>query len=324
MSLPGRATTLAAEDMEAVAGASLLFFAGKGGVGKTTTAAAMAVRLAAARPGARVLLLSTDPAHSLGDVFDADVRDTPRRVRNAPANLFVREVDACRAFASRRAAIEAAVDELADAAAVRTTDRLASGVMDLAPPGIDELFGMLTILDARAAYDVIVVDTAPTGHALRLLEVPETLREWTQVLLRVLLKYRSVARPGALATELVDLSRSIRDLIAWLHDPERTRFIVVTRAADVPLAETERLVRALRRMSLDVAAVIVNARTLAGSCARCRAIAAAERRRVDALRKGPACKPRGCAIIQTPLSAPPPRGPGALARWGGLWALADG
>ena len=84
--------------------------------------------------------------------------------------------------------------------------------MDLAPPGIDELFGMLSVVDARAAYDVIVVDTAPTGHALRLLEMPEAAREWMQVLLRVLLKYRALVRPGQLAAELVEVSKSIRAL----------------------------------------------------------------------------------------------------------------
>ena len=90
--------------------------------------------------------------------------------------------------------------------------------MKLAPPGIDELFGVLSVVDARADYDVIVVDTAPTGHALRLLEMPEAAREWVQVLLRVLLKYRSLVRPGQLAAELVDVSKSIRELQTLLRD----------------------------------------------------------------------------------------------------------
>ena len=76
--------------------------------------------------------------------------------------------------------------------------------MNLAPPGIDELFGILSVFDARADYDAILVDTAPTGHALRLLELPDAAREWVQALLRVLLKYRGLMRPGELARELVD------------------------------------------------------------------------------------------------------------------------
>ena len=67
------------------------------------------------------------------------------------------------------------------------------------------------MLDANA-YTMVVVDTAPTGHALRLLEMPDAAREWMQVLLRVLLKYRSLVRPGQLAAELVELSKSIREL----------------------------------------------------------------------------------------------------------------
>ena len=129
--------------------------------------------------------------------------------------------------------------------------------MNLAPPGIDELFGILSVVDARADYDVIVVDTAPTGHALRLLEMPDAAREWMQVLLRVLLKYRSLVRPGQLAAELVDVSKSIRELQALLRDATQTRFIVVTRAAEVPRRETERLLARLRRLHLSTPAVVV-------------------------------------------------------------------
>ena len=121
-----------------------------------------------------------------------------------------------------------------------------SELMDLAPPGIDELFGILEVADLLTAcasapadagrYDLIVIDTAPTGHALRLLEMPDAAREWVQVLLRVLLKYRTLVRPGQLAGELVKLSKSIRALQTLLHDPVAARFIVVTRAGAVPRA----------------------------------------------------------------------------------------
>jgi arsenite-transporting ATPase len=217
------------------AGASLLFFGGKGGVGKTTVAAAVALRLAREDERRRVLLLSTDPAHSLGDVFKVEVGDTARTIRGAPPNLAVRELDAARAFAGRRARFEEALAEIASTVGVEGAGMAigASELMNLAPPGIDELFGILAVVDARAAFDVIVVDTAPTGHALRLLEMPEAAREWTQVLLRVLLKYRSLVRPGQLAAELVEISKSIRGLIALLRDASGTMFVVVTRAAEL-------------------------------------------------------------------------------------------
>ena len=298
-------------------GASLLFFGGKGGVGKTTCAAAVAVRLAREDPGRRVLLLSTDPAHSLGDVFRAPVDDRARPVPGAPQNLAVRELDAAGALAVRRKEFEAALDEIAAAAGIDGATAGTSGLLNLAPPGIDELFGVLSVVGARTDYDVIIVDTAPTGHALRLLEMPEAAREWMQVLLRVLLKYRALVRPGQLAAELVEVSKSIRDLIALLRDATATRFIVVTRAAELPRRETARLLARLRRLQLSTPAVVVNAMTLTpGRCARCNTIAVAERKELAALRR--VCG-RRCAIIQTPLAAPPPRGAKALAAWSSRW-----
>lgn len=321
VSISKRAETLSAEDVAGIAGAELLFFGGKGGVGKTTVAAASAIRIARARPDARVLLLSTDPAHSLADVLGAAVGDVPRVVTNGPRNLLVREVDAPRALAARRGDLEAALGEIGAAFGAEAASELpTTELMDLAPPGVDELFGILSVFDARGDYGVIIVDTAPTGHALRLLEMPEKAREWVQLLLRVLLKYRSLVRPGQLAAELVKLSQSIREMQALLRDQSRTRFVVVTRAGEVPRAETERLLTRLRRMSLCTPAVVVNAMTLApGECKWCRAAAAAERRELAALRRACGRKPPRCAIIQAPLSAPPPRGVSALEEWGAEW-----
>jgi arsenite/tail-anchored protein-transporting ATPase len=312
-------SAIAVDAIALFAGASLLFFGGKGGVGKTTVAAAVALRLARADPRRRVLLLSTDPAHSLGDVLRADVGDAALAIRGAPPGLAVRELDAARALADRRAQFEAALDEIASAVGIDGAGAAigTSELMNLAPPGIDELFGVLSVVDARAAYDVIVVDTAPTGHALRLLEMPEAAREWMQVLLRVLLKYRSLVRPGQLAAELVEVSKSIRGLIALLRDATATRFVVVTRASELPRRETERLLARLRRLQLSVSGIVVNARTLEpGRCARCRAVAAAEHRELALLRRTCA---RRCAIIQTPLMSPPPRGVRALDAWARTW-----
>jgi len=197
--------------------------------------------------------------------------------------------------------------------------------MNLAPPGIDELFGIVSVLDARADYDAILVDTAPTGHALRLLELPDAAREWVQALLRVLLKYRGLIRPGELARELVAVAKSIRELQALLRDRTQTRFITVTRAAETPRLETERLLRRLRRLGLSTPAVIVNTLTdNPGTCVRCRTVAAAERRALTALRRTLQRQGRRseqCAIIQAPLVAPPPTGVAALERWAGRWKL---
>ena len=309
------------EGLDAFRSARLLFFGGKGGVGKTTAAAAVALRLARLDPQRRVLLLSTDPAHSLGDVLGQPVGDRPTVLRDGPRNLHVREVDAAAALASRRAGLESALNEIGGAfgGGGISAGGSAAELMELAPPGIDELFGLISVFEGRADYPLIVVDTAPTGHALRLLEMPDVAREWVQAILGVLLKYRTLVKPGQLAADLVALSKSIRELRALLREPSETRFVVVTRAAAIPRIETGRLVRQLRRLHLAVPAVIVNALTLApGRCARCRATHAAEQRELAALTRHLPGSAR-CAIIQTPLAAPPPRGPAALERWGRSW-----
>jgi arsenite-transporting ATPase len=325
-SVPRRAHHATPESMPAFRGARLLFFGGKGGVGKTTTAAATAVRLASAGPSRPVLLVSTDPAHSLADVFGVTIGDRATAIPGAPRNLRVREIDAPAALAARRADLGAALSEIMSAFGGRTdvesAEHAVSRLMDLAPPGIDELLGMLTVIDAQHDYPLIVVDTAPTGHALRLLEMPEAAREWVQVLMRVLLKYRSIVRTGQLAADLVNLSKSIRQLQDLVRDHGATRFIVVTRAAEVPRLETERLHGRLRRFGLATPALVVNAMTLAPrECPRCRAIAALERRALAALERHCRRGRRDCAIIQTPLTAPPPRGVVALDRWARTWIV---
>jgi arsenite-transporting ATPase len=307
--------------MSELAGARLLFCGGKGGVGKTTVAAAIALRLSRAGGAGEVLLLSTDPAHSLGDVLRHDVTDVARPMPGGPANLHVRELDARVAMAAARARLELAFGTLAAASPADATATVAGSLeelIELAPPGIDELFGMLSLLEARAGYQTIVVDTAPTGHTLRLLEMPQVARDWVQTLLRLLLKYRNLVRPGALASELVALSRELRELQDLLRDRARTRFIVVTRAAEVPRAETGRLFARLRAFRIAGPLAVVNALTLqAGRCGWCRAIRAAEQQEIGALRR--TCGRGGCAIIQAPIAVPPPRGVAGLERWSRSW-----
>ena len=126
-------------------------------------------------------------------------------------------------------------------------------LLDLTPPGIDELIAVSSLLDAlfgvdggEPAYDLVIVDTAPTGHALRLLEMPELALAWDHYLLSLLLKYREAVGLGDLAAGLVELSRNLKRFQELLRDPARCRFVVVTRAAELPRRETARLLRSLR------------------------------------------------------------------------------
>src|SRR5207237_963923 len=108
-----------------------------------------------------------------------------------------------------------------------------------------------------------------------------------------------------------------------LRDAAETRFIIVTRAAALPRLETERLARSLRALRLSMRAIVVNAMTLApGSCRWCRRVARAERRVMGALSKVASTRRRvsgRCAIIETPLCAPPPTGASALEEWAAGW-----
>src|SRR5205814_10050505 len=180
-------------------------------------------------------------------------------------------------LARRRVALERAFDEIAASVGASTAEQRGADLLELAPPGIDELFGMLSLVEAGDDYGLIVVDMAPTGHALRLLAEPEAARQWLQALMRMLLKYRAVARPGRLAQELLVLSKSIRDLQTLFHDRSRTTVLIVTRAAEMPRLETARLVAELRRLNMPASMIVVNAMTLGpGRCARCRRTAAVE------------------------------------------------
>jgi arsenite-transporting ATPase len=320
-------------------GTRLLLFVGKGGVGKTTCAATTALELAAAAPAPRILLLSTDPAHSLGDVLGSPVGDAPRTPPAGPPALAVRELDAARAFHRRRAGYRAAVAELFGAVGARSPvdvafDRaVVDDLIDLAPPGLEELFGVLSVTEAlveRAGRpgspDTVVVDTAPTGHTLRLLALPGAALEWTRALLAILLKYRPVIRPGRLAQELVALSQDLRALERLLHDRRQTRVVAVTRAGELPRRETQRLADRLRRLGMSVPAVVVNAvpPAEAGTCRRCAREAGGAARAIGALRARCRGRQRACHVIVAPEVVPAPRGVRALARWGNTWRSTRG
>jgi arsenite/tail-anchored protein-transporting ATPase len=304
-----------------------VLFGGKGGVGKSTCAAAFALDLARASPSARVLLLSSDPAHSLGDVFGVKVHDRPQSIAAGPPNLHVREIDAAAALQQFRQRYLDSVDALFDRIARDMTgDRIAlRQIVDLVPPGVDEVIAIADVAEAVAEpdgrYDTIVSDTAPTGHALRLLQTPAVLREWTQTLMSLLLKYRDLVPSGALAAMLVQLSKRLRSLSALLTDPRQTRFVLVTRAAALPRAESLRLRKSLTDLGIDSTTLVVNALG-GGTCTRCRTRARAGRDEIQRLRS--ALRDEApYAIIGAPAVMPPPHGVRALAEWGRTWRRLD-
>jgi len=163
-----------------------------------------------------------------------------------------------------------------------------------------------------------VIDTAPTGHALRLLDMPALIQDWTHALMRIVLKYQALVGAGSLGQVLLTLSRRIGLLRSMLTNPDVAQFVVVTRAAALPRIETVRLVRALSKRNIPVPAVIVNA-TGRGTCRACRRAGAAERREVRLLERSVAAGRVRPAMALAPAEAPPPEGPKALTRWARRW-----
>ncbi len=313
----------------------LLMFGGKGGVGKTTCAAAAAIRIAADRRRPRVLLLSTDPAHSLGDVFGERLSEAERPIKNGPSNLLVCEIDARRGFAELRERFASAIDELVDrivggsgvgGAASRHDRQVLQDLFDLAPPGVDELIAVIEITDAILAtgrephFDLVVIDSAPTGHTLRLLEMPGLAHDWVKALMAILLKYQSIVGVGGLGEVLLRLSQGLRRLRELLTDPARTTFVAVTRPAALPHAETLRLVRRLRAASISVPAVLVNAMG-GGTCRRCARESRVQRRQLTMLAREFASRRDGPAVVVAPGWMPAPAGAAELRRFAAQWRL---
>jgi arsenite/tail-anchored protein-transporting ATPase len=240
--------------------ARLIFLAGKGGVGKTTCSASIALRLAKTQ---RVTVISVDPAHSLRDVF---AHETP------PENLTVEMIDTRAKWQRFRESvgsqIEGAIDALTPRGMSLSHDSEAmKKLIELAPPGADELFAIIRLskLIADESIEAIVVDTAPTGHFLRLLDLPEVAGEWVREFMRLLLKYRDLIPSGSLGEELVNASRALRSVNGALHSKD-TSVLVVTRPERIVVAETKRLIENLKERGINTGGVIANYLTPDNDC----------------------------------------------------------
>lgn len=297
---PGRAPPSTPSDLRSLLDRDLLFFAGKGGVGKSTCASAAAVALAAERP---VQLLSTDPAGSLSDLFGVDVTESGLEVT---PDLVARQVDGERAFARFKGRYREGVADvfarigLGETAALDR--KILESLLDLAPPGIDEMVALQQMLDwsaERGEEDpMLVVDAAPTGHFLRLLEMPELALSWIRAAMEIVIRYRAALGLDELAVELVRLSRMLRELAAELRDETRAGVVVVTVPEALVERETERLVSALGSQGISVAATIVNR---------------------SASTRFPRSSPSSSPLVRSPSVSPSPRGVGALSDFFGRW-----
>jgi arsenite-transporting ATPase len=260
-------------------GTSMLVFAGKGGVGKTTLACATALRLAQTYAGKRILLFSADPAHSLADCLDLPLGPKPRQ---AAPGLWAMEMDASADFVALKDQYR---NELAQFLSKLmpnldlTFDReVMERIMDLSPPGVDELMALAAVMDflTPQGYDLLVLDAAPTGHLIRLLELPEIIEGWLKVVFGLFLKYRNIFRLPGIAERLVRLSKDLKRLRAILRDPSRASLYSVSILTEMSFAETGDLLAACARLAIPVPGLFLNLATPESSDALCAALFARE------------------------------------------------
>ena len=242
-------------------GIRLALTGGKGGVGKTTVAGSLAWGLAKAHPDRNILVVSIDPAHSLGDLFLTPLAQDP--VALLP-NLWGQEIDANTVMEQfKRDYLDDIVAILGGESAgieVQYDPQAWQRMFEMPPPGLDEVMALLTVLEQMelGQFDLVVLDTAPTGHLLRFLQMPEALEGWVKLALKLWLKYRDrVGRPE-LAQRLRGLLKQVRELREQLTDPSFITFIPVFNPEKAVLAETERLVLALDELGIPHPYAVLN------------------------------------------------------------------
>jgi arsenite-transporting ATPase len=283
MPLPGEAT-------------KLLLFAGKGGVGKTSLACASALRLAQQRPEQKILLFSIDPAHSLAACLGCSVGPEETCVG---AGLFAIELDAKAEFERLKH------DYAGELTGIFKRPSGSSGVelafdrevmermLDVAPLGLDEILALTRIVDLmeRGRYDLFVLDTAPTGHLLRFLEMPELIDQWLKTFFGLFLKYRQVFWLPKITQTMVGLSKQLKMFRRLLVDAQRAQLIAVTIPTALAFAETEDLLAACARLRIAVPALMVNLLTAPRDCPTCSSIHRLEQSWLDRYRTLAAGRP---------------------------------
>jgi arsenite-transporting ATPase len=251
----------------------MVMFGGKGGVGKTTCAASSAIW--AAEHGKNTLIISTDPAHSLGDSLGMDLppgEPTPiKHVKNLTALEINPKANMSefKGLTNMNPMEEMGMGGMMDNFGMGDIQEFAS----MNPPGIDEAlaFGkVLEFIETDHDYDLIIFDTAPTGHTLRFLSLPETLSGWIGKLLRLRMKigkffgvFKKMFGKDEMeqdnSLELLErLKNSIVNARDDLTDPSKNSFVVVTIPEEMAIAETGRLLNELLKYNIPNSDIIIN------------------------------------------------------------------
>lgn len=241
----------------------VILYTGKGGVGKTSLAAATAVALAAG--GKKTVVVSTDAAHSLGDSFDLRLENEPKKIRE---NLWAQEISTLLSAEKRWGKVQGYLKALLISQNIRdiTAEEL------VLFPGLEELFSMLEILNhcKKGDYDAVIVDCAPTGETLRLLSFPSVLSWWLEKIFPVQKKLLKVARPISkpllgmplpsddTVDSIAELFQKLGAMHALLTDQEITSVRIVVNPEKMVIREAERSFMYLNLYGFNTDAVVVN------------------------------------------------------------------
>ena len=255
----------------------IVIFGGKGGVGKTTAAAAFALALAREEQKKKLLIFSTDPAHSLSDSFGEEIGREKKGVAGNK-NLDAMEIDPGAWFEELKQRYRTWTDELfasltgASQMEIKFDREAMRELVELTPPGIDEIAALGAISDLLDAdrYHSIVLDTAPTGHLIRFLELPHVALSWIRTFMKLLLKYQNVVKATQVAEELVALSKSIKGVLALLTDAKRCEFVGVAIPERMSLEETVDLAKALEKLEVPMEKILINGLVPNTGCTFCK------------------------------------------------------
>ena len=252
----------------------LIIFGGKGGVGKTSCAIATALALA---EKFKTLLISTDPAHSVSDCLEQHIGFKVTKV-DGTDNLSAIEVFADEALSGFIGEHQAALKKLLETSTNLDNEDIEE-MLKLSIPGIDEVMSFKTIIDfiEEGHYEKYVVDTAPTGHALRLISSPKLLDEWIKVAARMRWKYRYMITSfsGSYHQDEVDafllgLKKTVKRIENLLKDNTKCEFVPVCIPESMAIMETGRLLDELGKSEIIPRQIIVNNVMVSEGCDFCK------------------------------------------------------
>lgn len=241
----------------------IILYTGKGGVGKTSVAAATAVK--SARDGRKTLVVSTDPAHSLGDSLDIKLSSEPVEIQ---ANLWAQEIDTIHEVEKGWGQVQEYLTALFTAKTIQdiTTEELTVF------PGMEDLLSLLRILNyyQTKAFEVIIIDCAPTGETLALLSFPEMLRWWMDKLFPIKRKAVKLVRPvvepllgipmpsDGVMGEIEKIYYQLDEMRQIFSDREVTSVRIVVNPEKMVIKEAQRSFTYLNLYDFNVDAIVVN------------------------------------------------------------------